>query len=133
MPAPTMPPGEGQVSTNVQQVDWHGHGGYYHGGYGGYHHHDDYWGALAGFGVGALVGGLIANQPYYGGNYYQGGYYGGYPTTGYYTGPRYYGRYVTPRYYGPHRTYVYRRTYYHGYGYYPAHRPYGYYRNGYRY
>ena len=83
---------------------------------GDYHHHDD--GALAGFSAGAIVGGLIADQPRYGGNYYQGGYVGGYPTTGYYTGPRYYGRYVTPTYYGPHRTYAYRH---------------GYYGNGYRY
>jgi hypothetical protein len=66
---------------------------YYHGG-GYYHHHDSYWAPLAGFAIGALVGGLIASQPYYG-NYYQGGYCQAYPAYGNYDG-----YYASPRYHG---------------------------------
>jgi hypothetical protein len=123
MPVPTMPTDFDQPSTDIQQVDWHGHGGYYH------HHHDNYWAPLAGFGAGALVGGLIASQSY-NGNYYQGGYYHGYPAYGNYAYPSYYGYYRYPRYYGYHRTYYRGNGYFYGYRhyrYYHGHHYYGYY------
>lgn len=57
-------------------------------------------GVLGGLAAGAILGGIVANQGYYGGGYYGGGYY----DEGYYGPPVYYG--PAPYAYVPAPVYV---------------------------
>ncbi|HEV7322682.1 MAG TPA: BA14K family protein [Ensifer sp.] len=102
--APAMAfPTAGSVGIDApraQQVQYRRHYGGYGGGYGHGHHHgsnDDWAWALGGLAAGAIIGGLLAQPPYYGPGDYEEGYYG--PT------------YYRPRYYAPR---YYRQTYYGG-------------------
>lgn len=109
-------------SSDVIQVDRRWRRGY-HNGYRGYHHYrsgyryyDGWWFPAGAFVAGALIGGAIANNNYYGG--YYGGYYGSsYYGDGYY--PRYYPRYYerASAYYPPRSSYRagYRDGYRDGY------------------
>jgi hypothetical protein len=92
----------------------------------GYRYNNGWWFPAGAFVAGALIGGAIANNNYYGGYYPRyyggyggyGGYYGGY---GGYYGGGYYPRYYAPRYYAPARVYypprgtAYRQGYRDGY------------------
>jgi hypothetical protein len=62
------------TATSASAQRWHGH----HGGWG--------WGGpAAGFAAGALIGGALAARPYYGPDYYAGGY--AYEEPGYVVAP----------------------------------------------
>lgn len=116
IPMPSVP--AGQTSTDVRQVDWHGHGnyhghGYYHGRGGNYHGHsgynshyydDDYGSNTGWLAAGGLIGYLLAHPSSYHDSSWRGRpYRGNAGSGGYYRYNEY------PRYYNYHRGYYDKR------------------------